>query len=206
MGAMGMSEQANSDVWYLLHNNKQHGPYPFSVLLEGANKGRLKQSDRVWRQGWQSWQDARTVPGLFIPLSATNSTNGAIERSDQTHRNYFVRHWRGDLSLAVSFWINGVLVNLVLIAVALVPIIYIERNPQAANLTILALAGLFFVAWILLWIWQLVGVWRSASHHVLRGGRKFWAVAAKVIVVLAVLRGLIDLKDMLVIAAGALTP
>jgi hypothetical protein len=57
----------------------------------------------------------------------------------------------------------------------------------------------------LLAIWQLVGIWRSASHHVLRGGRKFWSIAAKVVVVLAVLRLLIDLKDMLVIAAGALT-
>jgi hypothetical protein len=201
-----MSEQANSSDWYLLHNNKQHGPYPFSVLLEGANKGRLTQSDRVWRQGWQTWQDASSVPGLFIPPSATNGTNGAVERSDQTHRNYFVRHWHGDLSLAVSFWINGFLLGLVLIAVALVPIIYLERNPQDANLTILALGVLFIVAGIILGIWQLVGIWRSASHHVLRGGRKFWSIAAKVVVVLASLRMLIDVKDILAIAVGALTP
>jgi hypothetical protein len=202
---MGMSEQANSSVWYLLHNNKQHGPYPFSVLLEGANKGRLTQSDRVWRQGWQTWQEASTVPGLFIPLPATNRTNGAVERADQAHRNYFVRHWRGDLSLAVSFWINGFLVNAVLLAVALVPIIYLERNPQDANLTILALTLLFLLAWALLAIWQLVGIWRSASHHVLRGGRKFWSIAAKVVVVLAGLRMLLDVKDILAIAVGALT-
>jgi hypothetical protein len=201
-----MSEQANSSVWYLLHNNKQHGPYPFSVLLEGANKGRLKQSDRVWRQGWQTWQDASTVPGLFIPPPATNGANAAIERSDQTHRNYFARHWRGDLSLALSFWINGVLVNLVTVAVALVPIIYLERNPQDGNLTILALAVFFIVAGALLGIWQLVGIWRSASHHVLRGGRKFWSIAAKVVVVLASLRMLKDITDIVAIAARALTP
>src|SRR4051812_29410040 len=30
-------------------------------------------------------------------------------------RNYFARHWRGELSLGRSYWANGVLANLILI-------------------------------------------------------------------------------------------
>jgi hypothetical protein len=36
-------------------------------------------------------------------------------------------------------------------------------------------------------IWQFVGVWRSAGNHKSRGGRGFWAGAARVMVVLGVL-------------------
>jgi hypothetical protein len=37
-------------------------------------------------------------------------------------------------------------------------------------------------------LWQVVGVWRSASNHPSRGGKAFWAAAAKLMIVLSTLR------------------
>jgi len=31
-------------------------------------------------------------------------------------RNYFVRHWRGELSLPVSYWLNGLIVVILTVA------------------------------------------------------------------------------------------
>jgi hypothetical protein len=36
-----------------------------------------------------------------------------IERSPERRRFYLARHWHGELSLAVSFWVNGILAGLV---------------------------------------------------------------------------------------------
>ncbi|MEN3950245.1 hypothetical protein [Iodidimonas sp. SYSU 1G8] len=42
--------------------------------------------------------------------------------------------------------------------------------------------------------WQIVGVWRSAGHHVSRGGQKFWAIVAR----LMVLVGLVQVGNVVV--------
>ena len=47
-------------------------------------------------------------------------------------------------------------------------------------------------------VWQLVGIWRSADRHPDRGGRRFWAGVAKVMVFIAVLRKITELLKALV--------
>ena len=98
--------------------------------------------------------------------------------------NYFVRHWRGDLSLGVSYWANGFLGTfLVLLAASMVGALESE-----ASLKLVAVLSLFVYATAIVGsVWQLVGVWRSASKHVLRGGSSVWAGLAKVAVVLGAL-------------------
>ena len=50
-----------------------------------------------------------------------------------------------------------------------------------------ALLLLVYALTIIASAWQLVGIWRSASNHFLRGGTRFWAGVAKVMVVLGAL-------------------
>lgn len=99
--------------------------------------------------------------------------------------NYLLRHWRGQLSLPVSYWANGFLGNIVLVVVCGLAIAGIS----VAHDFVLGLTGLL-VIWttlILVATWQVVGTWRSAG----RTGREkrawLWPVVARVVLVLAVL-------------------
>jgi hypothetical protein len=98
-------------------------------------------------------------------------------------RVWFGRHWRGELSLGVSYWIIGFIGN---IAVMLVAIMF-----GALLADYQPLIG--FIAFSSMWsftllvvIWQFVGIWRSADNHVGRGGKAFWSGAAKVMVILGI--------------------
>lgn len=99
--------------------------------------------------------------------------------TDQGHSvSYLARHWRGELSLARSFWVNGTLVSLIYSALFLLPAdTYITYSPKlvAAALTALLLGS------IPLTIWQSVGAWRSASVQA-RSGRPFWPRLAQSVI------------------------
>jgi TPR repeat protein len=100
--------------------------------------------------------------------------------------NYFVRHWRGDLSLGLSYWVNGVLGTFLL---ALLIAMAVIATQDATPLTFTSALVLFaYALTIVVYVWQFVGIWRSASNHVSRGGSGAWATVAKVMVVLGLLK------------------
>src|SRR5262245_8191534 len=96
------------------------------------------------------------------PLPPGESSPQSLRQPDR-RANYLVRHWRGDLPLHVSYWINGVLTNVVAMAVLIVPIIltHIDINYGGALGW-----GAFWATLILLNLWQVVGIWRSAARHI----------------------------------------
>jgi hypothetical protein len=89
-------------------------------------------------------------------------------------------HWRGELSLAWSYWINGVALR-TLSGLGLA--VLAQPLEEQARTTALVLGGLMIVAGIVLTGWQSVGIWRSASHSSKRTSRRFWPVLAKITVV-----------------------
>jgi ATP-dependent protease ClpP protease subunit len=100
-------------------------------------------------------------------------------------KGYLAQHWRGELPLATSYWLNGVLLTSILIVV-----ISCTRGLHATMdirwsfvLSICTDASLLAVS-----VWQIVGTWRSASKHTERGGSPGWAAAAKLALVLGILR------------------
>jgi hypothetical protein len=96
---------------------------------------------------------------------------------------YAARHWRGELPLGVSYWINLVLLATVAPVVLLraFSLIAGDRLPLRAVATVFVL---YVLAALGLWLWGAVGVWHSAGRHAGRGGRAGWALAAKTAVVL----------------------
>jgi hypothetical protein len=99
---------------------------------------------------------------------------------------YFVRHWRGELSLAMAYWASGILANVLIRSTDGAVDLIAERNdfspaPYAAMSIAVALFGLVMTAWLF------VGIWRSASRHKSRGGRVVWAWVAKSLVVAGVI-------------------
>jgi ATP-dependent protease ClpP protease subunit len=98
--------------------------------------------------------------------------------------NYFVRHWRGQLSLAVSFWANCIGATLVCIGLVMLANRYLGdislRGQSTAVLSIKA-------SWLVVTVWSVVGAWSSAGHHAERGGARGWAFMAQMLIVFVVL-------------------
>lgn len=103
--------------------------------------------------------------------------------------NYFARHWRGELSLAVSYWANGVGATIAVFGLsALAATMDWTEAPELAAATA---AGVLLFA-VAVTAWQLVGIWRSAERHPGRGGSETWATIAKVMVIVGLVRTTID--------------
>jgi hypothetical protein len=134
--------------------------------------------------------DRDVVPYATPHAGATPSyemTGGgvsALVADSPSSSGYVVRHWRGELPLPTSYWVNSVLLSIgifVLLGIAGV----VLKNVQvrtAAIIGVLLLGPLPIVI-----VWSAVGIWRSASRHVSRGGRAAWAVLAQIVTVVGVL-------------------
>lgn len=102
------------------------------------------------------------------------------------HRSYIARHWRGELSLPVSYFVNGMLVGFLayVVITALAPFIGRIGTPVGV---FAAIVGIWLFA-LSITFWQVVGIWRSADRHPARGGSKGWATVAKIMVVIGILQ------------------
>jgi hypothetical protein len=101
---------------------------------------------------------------------------------------YTIAHWRGDLSLATSFWLNGVVGYFALLALVVGLRAYIP-----------ILAGM--VVFVIVMVWACVGIARSALH-VVRSPRetitrKFKAYMALAVVLVVVLVSAADMGVLL---------
>ena len=101
-------------------------------------------------------------------------------------RNYLVRHWRGELSLPVSYWLNGTVSGLV-VGLVIGGMAYVI-NWQGDAEPVVWLSTLI-ASWILaalLTIWQAVGVWRAAIRY-RQSGKDFWGGVAQMLTVAGLL-------------------
>jgi uncharacterized protein DUF4339 len=213
---MHVDAVAMTDEWHVLRDNQQYGPYPYSALVDGVRRGLIARDDFVWRPGWENWHKANTVAGLFSPPSlnsisrntAISNTNATVtsaakiatkplfdvsqksnsEKSLGKRRNYFIRHWRGELSLPISYWINNILSVLLIYALAALLGAIIGDGKTAGSASIAAAYSSYFLAALAISLWQMIGVWRSATHHPARGGKAFWAGLAKLMVIVGAIR------------------
>lgn len=98
--------------------------------------------------------------------------------------NYIQRHWRGELSLAKSFWVNFVLLTFVFESL-LIASIFVKNIDVILGFRI---AVIYFSACVLLiYPWQTVGLWRSCNEHIMNKNRWFWVRITQIIIVLSVI-------------------
>lgn len=115
----------------------------------------------------------------------------ALARTYRGFGGYVARHFHGNFSLARSYWLHVFLLSS-LAGAALVTLVRVtEPMLSATQLSIVLLAGAAVV--IAIWVWGVVGAWRSSSKHADRGGRELWVVMAKVALALGVLRNVGEL-------------
>lgn len=124
------------------------------------------------------YAEAMSDSGLIEP----DKTPGAVGDEFRSHESssYFVRHWRGDMSLPRSFWVNMCLLN---IGVSILGKIFYD-----VPITSVAVSAAYILAyWIFmlcLAIWQYVGVWRAATRHAVTGNTRTAANLAKAVIIL----------------------
>jgi len=96
---------------------------------------------------------------------------------------YIGNHWRGQLSLAKSFWINVFLINM---GVMLFNKWLTEASPIENPVVTSQIFIIFtFMAVAIVYPWQIIGVWRSANRHAEETKKVFWPSAVKITVVLS---------------------
>lgn len=74
--------------------------------------------------------------------------------------SFILRHWRGRYGLGRSFWLHTVLVSLILTALLGAAVAWVAQVSTPRKTILATLASL--VPALLIGIWQLVGLWRSA--------------------------------------------
>src|SRR5476651_1207203 len=107
-------------------------------------------------------------------------------RPSSARPSFVRRFWRGEASLAVSYWGVGLIVILV-VAVMLSCVSFVMHrqafNPYAVVAALVVIWGTIALGLV----FQSIGVWRSASRHrrvaVAEGKFGSWGVAAQVVVV-----------------------
>ncbi len=110
-----------------------------------------------------------------------------------TQANYFVRHWRGELALPISYWVNGVVIG-ILLAVLSIATVYLGRAlGRRTGIVLAATLMVFFLLDIAHLAWGGVGVWRSSTNYQRAGRPAVWAILAKIAVVLGAIRLVINL-------------
>jgi ATP-dependent protease ClpP protease subunit len=107
----------------------------------------------------------------------------ARNRLRQRVINYIRRHWRGEFSLAKSFWVNNVLLNISIDFIGYVLLAVFSHSFIIT--TRIEFVGYFVEIFVIL-PWQMIGLWRSCIAHIKQYDRRIWARVAQVIIVLNV--------------------
>jgi len=124
-------------------------------------------------------------PGELKPLPKVSEEQNTPKPTQQP--NFIKKHWRGDYSLGISYWVIGTLLTflVVIVSSAVGSVNEVsELGPRASGFFILSV---FFIIYGITF-WQIVGIWRSADKHCQRGGKSTWANLAKLMVILGLLR------------------
>ena len=182
--------------WYVAEGDLSRGPLNDEEFAALVRARAIRPETLIWGPGFKQWKAAGEISGLLKPfkspppeLSTTRhpeisvSTPKLVISTDDRsvvgssgyitpRRSYLVRHWRGELSLPVSYWINSCLSTIAVFAVfSCVGLLVGPADSPLGFAIVISVAWLFLIVATL---WQLVGVWRSAGKHRGRSGKGFW--------------------------------
>ena len=183
--------------WYRQKDDKQLGPYTIPELFRFVETSEARPEERVEAEGGTEWltiaevlrrsNDSGSELASSNPSLASQMTLDS-RRKPRSGGNYILRHWRGDLSLGFSYWVNIVFLTLILL-VLFAMIGEEDLSSKTSYYQFAVIITSLVLATMLIAVWQIVGTWRSSDRHTSRGGRKFWAITAKVLLILGALRG-----------------
>lgn len=102
---------------------------------------------------------------------------------------FFKRYWRGEFSLPVSYWLVSLGVNIASSMVLALFANYSKGQDTFRPLAIFSSYASLIIFIYTVWLWQTVGLWRSAGRYIETPGKtKFWGYLAMLMVILGGLR------------------
>ncbi len=129
-----------------------------------------------------------------VPHSALDDLASPEHRTKHRFNNFIARNWRGEYPLWASYWLVGVGINVVAVAIPLVLALLIRpQNGFWPPATFAFFACLWVLIGLAL-VWQFVGVWRSANVRIgeraALGKGAPWAGLAKFVILIALLQNI----------------
>jgi ATP-dependent protease ClpP protease subunit/cupin superfamily acireductone dioxygenase involved in methionine salvage len=108
----------------------------------------------------------------------TQSLVGSSENTfhEDLHSNLFIRYWKGQVSLPMSYWGVGITINLLFFVISKGVQIGIESSTHTWQLGAYILGLYTFLISAI--TWHSVGLYRTARKHPLRTGDSGWATIA----------------------------
>ncbi|MCA2998445.1 MAG: DUF4339 domain-containing protein [Rhodocyclaceae bacterium] len=99
----------------------RRGPISYAEFITNVEANLIHSDDLVWHEGLPDWVRADTIVEFPDRSVAQPAAAPAFERPSigkaslsAPKANYLVRHWRGELSLPVSYWLNNILASVIL--------------------------------------------------------------------------------------------
>ncbi len=135
------------------------------------------------------------TPLPLVPHIPPVDTHRTPSIPPRTGANYVIRHWRGDLSLPRSYWVNLVALRLALggLEYGVLSFAHQVDDPRP-----IVLAGAVLdLAICLVFVWQVVGVINCARKTKLRSTDHFWPNVAFVLVLLGIVATITKLPTLL---------
>lgn len=127
------------------------------------------------------------APSFGLPIPELPALDDWDTNEEILQRNYFARHWRGELPLHVALWFNGVSgFTLVAIVVALITASHALKHEFTPTWMLASVVP----AWLIVFAavgWQVVGAWRSAGAYQRRNDPGYLGLLAKAALAAAVL-------------------
>jgi hypothetical protein len=186
-----MPPEAATAIYYTT-GGARRDPVSYAEFVSLAKDGRIGPDDLVWYEGIIDWVPARQImlnvsvgdsPSLLDNAALPEPRSAPLKQpllKAPLKTNYFIRHWRGELSLPVSYWVNSVL-GTSLIVLAFFGVAALLDGEDPASSTYYWSASTAMV--VVITTWQLVGVWRSAVRR-RSESPTVWASVAQVVVVM----------------------
>jgi hypothetical protein len=198
------------DRWHYAVGSKVVGPLPLADLITILSRLPNAEEVFVWCRDFDHWERAANVPEIAIqivrppplprsktpkqlpPLVADPSERMGIQLAadfggQKRRRNFVAKNWRGEYPLWISYWVFGLLANVIAFGFAVVVAIVFTPTRGYNPISIIAALAITWIGIGSIVVWQLVSVWRSASRNAK------WGVLAKIAVILGTIRALFDL-------------
>jgi hypothetical protein len=173
----GSGNQPQEDKKRLICSNDSIHSEPWKVKLE---KGlTCSACEQLLQEKGQSGQSLRKNKPDF---SASNTSN-----------NYFTQHWQGEHSLTKSYWINFVIVGVFLLFLLKT---YPEELITSTIHDLYIYITVYCIALTVI-TWQIIGAWRSASNHIQKTKRKFWANSVKALMIFGLISSSFMVQELL---------
>ena len=180
-------------AYYVFANGRQLGPFEFDRVVTMARGGELGRADLVWTRGLEQWTPASSVPGLFPPSLFKPDQRSPVQPAPRApaartskRKPYVIRHWRGRASLTQATFVNCILAWTAYIGLSylLLSAIITTAGAQARTLWLVDLA--LYAVGMALYVWSIVGAWRSARRHAVKTGERMWPAMAQAYIVYTV--------------------